>query len=145
MSKAIHSGKTNPQWFPEHPATWREETHGISHEEKGIYADLRAIYWINGCSLPADREILKRKLGIRAGDDDSALSSVMAEFFPDGQNAFLDKALSGAKEFSAKQAARASAGHAKKSHPSAPVSAPVKSAPVEEPPPPDGDDNPEDF
>lgn len=73
-------------------------------EHVGIYAKLRAIYWTNGCRLPEEDNVLKRKL---PGVDDVALKEVLAEFFPDDHNGYLDERRAETEAVSQKASANA--------------------------------------
>lgn len=98
------SARTNAQWYAEHPAVFLMEVDGLSMEHVGIYAKLRAIYWTNGCCLPEEISILKRKL---PGASDAVLQEVLTEFFPDGCNSYLDSKKAEAEALSHKASANA--------------------------------------
>lgn len=108
-------------WFKMDAGRFLLAVAGLPAVHVAIYAKLLSIYWVDGHKLPADKAILKRKLGI-GDEDEAALDAVLAEFFPDGQHPNLDAQLAEVVE----RGLTAAANGRKRTHGSAsvPTSAP---------------------
>lgn len=100
-------------WFKLHTAAFMDETMGLSDTHIAIYVKLMISYWSRGNKLPEIDGSMKRRVGATTIDGEKALVEVLDEFFPkdaEGNHCHveLDRQLSGVKEFSAAQSARAS-------------------------------------
>lgn len=109
---ASKATKDRMAWYKMDAGAFITATLNLSNHHVAIYIKLMSIYWTSGHKLP-DAMILKRQLAIDGIEQETALSEILAEFFPkDSLDKYchleLDRQLSGITEYSAAQAERAS-------------------------------------
>jgi uncharacterized protein YdaU (DUF1376 family) len=87
-------------YFPMYPDDYEADTAHLTLAEDGAYNRLLRLCWRSpGCSIPADRNWVHRRLRALTDEDKSVVDSVLAEFFVLRENRYSNARLS--KEFAA--------------------------------------------
>jgi len=82
-------------WFPLHVTAYEADTTHLTMEEDGAYNRLLRLCWRTpGCSIPDDREWIKRRLRVDDETYDRAVVPVLAEYFEIAEARLFNKRLS---------------------------------------------------
>lgn len=101
-------------WFKMDAGAFLTVTNGLSSSHVGILSRLMCCYWTQGASIPSNEKVLKRQIGVTTEADEQAFREVMEEFFPSGQNEFLDTQMAETLAHSRMQSEKAALSHRKR-------------------------------
>lgn len=101
-------------WFKMDAGAFLTVTNGLPSSHVGILSRLMCCYWTQGASLPSNEKVLKRQIGVTTEADEQAFREVMEEFFPSGQNEFLDTQMAETLAHSRMQSEKAALSHRKR-------------------------------